>query len=339
MLRISFLITGLLAFGITAISGFALIPWLRKVKFGQTIKEIGPTWHRSKQGTPTMGGLMFYLGSIVAICAGLGLIIKELQSIAGAIYTNQVVSLVISMLTALGFGFIGFVDDYIKVVKKRNLGLKASYKVFGQIFVTAAFLYGQYYIGHISTRISVPFTSISFDLGMWYYPIVFLAIIFMVNAVNLTDGIDGLCSSVSFIVALGFMVISAAYGYYANALFAVAIAGACAGFLVWNFYPAKVFMGDTGSMFLGGAVVAMAWAVKRPEVLVFIGIIYTIEALSVMIQMTYFKLTHGKRIFKMSPIHHHYEMSGWSEVKIVWTFSAISAIFGIVAYVYMRFCC
>ena len=159
MIRISFLLTGLLAFGITAISGFVLIPWLRKVKFGQTIKEIGPTWHRSKQGTPTMGGLMFYLGSVVAICAGLAIILKELQTIAGVVYTNQIVSLVISMLTALGFGFIGFVDDYIKVVKKRNLGLKAMYKIAGQIVVTTAFLYGQYYIGHINTCLRIPFTT------------------------------------------------------------------------------------------------------------------------------------------------------------------------------------
>ena len=332
MLRMSFLIAGLLAFAITAISGFALIPWLRKLKFGQTIKEIGPTWHRSKQGTPTMGGLMFYLGSVAAICAGLSLMMKELKTIAGVVYTNQVFSLVISMMAALGFGIIGFVDDYIKVVKKRNLGLKAIYKIIGQTFVTSAFLYGQYYIGHINTTLTIPFTEISFELGMWYYPVVFLAIIFMVNAVNLTDGIDGLCSSVSFVVALGFMVISAAYGYYANALFAVAIAGACAGFLVWNFYPAKVFMGDTGSMFLGGAVVAMAWAVNRPEILIFTGLIYACEALSVVIQVTYFKATHGKRIFKMSPIHHHYEMSGWSEVKIVTVFSIVQLVASVLAY-------
>ncbi|MBQ7902857.1 MAG: phospho-N-acetylmuramoyl-pentapeptide-transferase [Oscillospiraceae bacterium] len=332
MIRISFLITGLLAFAITAVSGFALIPWLKKVKFGQTIKEIGPTWHQTKQGTPTMGGLMFYCGSLIGVCAGFSLLLSELKTIAGVVYTNQVVSLCISMLTALGFGLIGFVDDYIKVVKKRNLGLKARYKIVGQIAVTAAFLYGQYVIGHINTTVTVPFTSFSVELGMLYYPIVFLGIIFMVNAVNLTDGIDGLCSSVSFVVALGFMVISAAYGFYTNALFAVAIAGACAGFLVWNFYPAKVFMGDTGSMFLGGAVVAMAWAINRPEIILLSCIIYTCEALSVVIQVLYFKATHGKRIFKMSPIHHHYEMSGWSEVKIVTVFTAVRAIFAVLSY-------
>ena len=332
MIRISFLITGLIAFALTALSGFVLIPWLRKLKFGQTILDIGPTWHRSKQGTPTMGGLMFYVGSIAAACAGLALMMKELQTITGVVYTNQIISLSISMLTALGFGAIGFVDDYIKVVKKRNLGLKARYKIFGQVFVVAAFLYGQYYIGHINTLVTVPFTNFSIQLGMLYYPIVFLGILFMVNAVNLTDGIDGLCSSVTFVVALGFMVISAAYGYYTNAIFAVAVAGGCAGFLVWNFYPAKVFMGDTGSMFLGGAVVAMAWAINRPEIVLLICIIYTCEALSVVIQMSYFKITHGKRIFKMSPIHHHYEMSGWSEVKIVTVFTTVAAIFAVLSF-------
>ena len=327
MIRISFLIAGVLAFLITAISGFLLIPWLKKLKFGQTIKEIGPTWHQTKQGTPTMGGLMFYLGSMLGICAGLSVMMKELQTISGVVYTNQIISLSISMLTALGFGVIGFVDDYIKVVKKRNLGLKAAYKIFGQIFVTAAFLYGQYYIGHVSTYIQIPFVNKGFELGYFYYVVAFLGIIFMVNAVNLTDGIDGLCSSVSFVVALGFMFISAAYGYYTNALFSVALAGACAGFLAWNFYPAKVFMGDTGSMFLGGAVVAMAWAVNRPEIILFMGFIYACEAFSVVIQVLYFKATHGKRIFKMSPIHHHYEMSGWSEVKIVTVFSLVQLIF------------
>ena len=332
MFRISFLVTGILAFVISAAGGIVLIPWLRKVKFGQTIKEIGPTWHQSKQGTPTMGGLMFYFGSFVAVCAGLSMLSGEIKDIAQLSYGSQVISLCISMLTALAFGFIGFVDDYIKVVKKRNLGLKARYKIAGQVVATTLFLLGQNYIGHISTIISLPFIG-TFDLGYVYYPIAFLGIIFMVNAVNLTDGIDGLCSSVTFIVALGFMMISAAYGYYSNAVFAIAIAGACAGFLVWNFYPAKVFMGDTGSMFLGGAVVAMAWAVNRPEVILPMGIVYTCEALSVVIQVTYFKLTHGKRIFKMSPIHHHFEMSGWSEIKIVTVFSTVRAVFALLAYI------
>ena len=337
MVRISFLVATFAAFLITAMSGYVVIPWLRKLKYGQTINEIGPTWHQSKQGTPTMGGLMFFVGTLVGVIAGYSLLLNSEPTLMQETYQNQSMSLLISVITALAFGFIGFVDDYIKVVKKRNLGLTEKQKLVLQFAVTVAFLLAQYMIGHINTAITIPWVGVV-DLGYFYYPIVFAGITFMVNAVNLTDGIDGLCSSVTFIVALGFFMISASYGYYANSIFACALAGALAGFLVWNFYPAKVFMGDTGSMFLGGSVVAMAWAVNRPEVLVLIGIIYTIEALSVVIQVTYFKLTHGKRIFKMSPIHHHYEMSGWSEVKIVCVFSMVAIIFSGLAYLYMYMC-
>ena len=337
MVRVSFLVATFAAFLITAMSGYVFIPWLRKLKYGQTINEIGPTWHQSKQGTPTMGGLMFFVGTLVGVIAGYSLLLNSEPTLMQETYQNQSISLLISVITALAFGFIGFVDDYIKVVKKRNLGLTEKQKLVLQFAVTVAFLLAQYMIGHINTAITIPWVGVV-DLGYFYYPIVFAGITFMVNAVNLTDGIDGLCSSVTFIVALGFFMISASYGYYANSIFACALAGALAGFLVWNFYPAKVFMGDTGSMFLGGSVVAMAWAVNRPEVLVLIGIIYTIEALSVVIQVSYFKLTHGKRIFKMSPIHHHYEMSGWSEVKIVCVFSMVAIIFSGLAYLYMYMC-
>ena len=337
MVRVSFLVAIFTAFLVSAISGFVVIPWLRKLKYGQTINEIGPTWHQTKQGTPTMGGVMFVIGTLAGVIGGYCLLFNSDEVFMELMYQNQTTSLLISVITAMAFGLIGFVDDYIKVVKKRNLGLTEKQKLVLQFGVTIAFLVAQHLIGHLATTVVIPFVG-TVDLGIVYYPIVFAGILFMVNAVNLTDGIDGLCSSVTFIVSLGFLVISAAYGYYANSMFACALAGGLAGFLVWNFYPAKVFMGDTGSMFLGGAVVAMAWAVRRPEVLVIIGIIYTVEALSVVIQVIYFKLTHGKRIFKMSPIHHHYEMSGWSEVKIVWSFSAIAAIFGILAYAYMYAC-
>lgn len=324
MIRISFFAAAAVAFLVTAISGFVFIPWRRRLHFGQTIYEEGPNWHASKQGTPTMGGFMFYIGCFAGVCGGLYLLLSELKTLSGAVYTNQVISLCVSMLSALAFGLIGFVDDYIKVVKKRNLGLKPMYKIIGQTFVIVVFFIAQNYIGHITTLIKLPFIP-RFDLGIAYYPLAFLGIIFMVNAVNLTDGIDGLCSSVTFAVALGFMAISATYGYYTNALFCISLAGACVGFLVWNYHPAKVFMGDTGSMFLGGAVVAMAWAVNRPEILVISGLLYTCEALSVVIQVTYFKLTHGKRIFKMSPIHHHFELSGWKEEKIVLVFTLVAA--------------
>lgn len=334
MVRISFLVATFAAFLITAISGYVVIPWLRKLKYGQTINEIGPTWHQTKQGTPTMGGIMFVIGILVGVICGYSLLLTSEKTFMEEMYRNQNMSLLISMLTAMAFGFIGFVDDYIKVVKKRNLGLTEKQKLVLQFVVTAAFLAAQYLIGHINTNVNIPVIG-HMELGILYYPIVFAGIIFMVNAVNLTDGIDGLCSSVTFIVALTFFIISVSYGYYANSIFACALAGSLGGFLVWNFYPAKVFMGDTGSMFLGGSVVAMAWAINRPEILVLVGIIYTCEALSVVIQMTYFKLTHGKRIFKMSPIHHHYEMSGWSEIKIVCVFSAVAAVFGALSYVYM----
>ena len=334
MVRVSFLVATFAAFLITAMSGYVVIPWLRKLKYGQTINDVGPTWHQTKQGTPTMGGLMFFVGVLVGVIAGYSLLLNSEPTFMEETYQNQSLSLFISVVTALAFGIIGFVDDYIKVVKKRNLGLTEKQKLVMQFAVTVAFLMAQYAIGHINTAITIPWYG-QLDLGYFYYPIVFAGITFMVNAVNLTDGIDGLCSSVTFIVALGFFMISASYGYYANSIFACSLAGALAGFLIWNFYPAKVFMGDTGSMFLGGSVVAMAWAVNRPEVLVLMGIIYTCEALSVVIQVTYFKLTHGKRIFKMSPIHHHYEMSGWSEVKIVGVFSFISVIFAVLAYLYM----
>ncbi|MEG1048976.1 MAG: phospho-N-acetylmuramoyl-pentapeptide-transferase, partial [Oscillospiraceae bacterium] len=277
MIRVSFLIAAFTAFAITAVSGYAIIPGLKKLKYGQTINEIGPSWHKTKQGTPTMGGIMFIIGTLVGVICGYSLIIKDAQELMGPLYKSQNLSLLISVLTALGFGLIGFVDDYIKVVKKRNLGLNEKQKIAGQIVVTTLFLIGQTMIGHVSTLINIPILG-QFQIDNLYYPLVFMGLIFMVNAVNLTDGIDGLCSSVTFIVALGFMVISAAYGYYTNAMFAVSLAGALGGFLVWNFFPARVFMGDTGSMFLGGAVVAMAWAINRPEILVLIGIVYTCEA-------------------------------------------------------------
>ena len=337
MVKTSFLVAIFTGFIVSAISGFVVIPWLRKLKYGQTINEIGPTWHQTKQGTPTMGGIMFIIGTLAGVVGGYTLLLNSEQVFMDIMYQNQSISLLISMLTAMAFGLIGFIDDYIKVVKKRNLGLTERQKLVMQFGVTAAFLIAQHLIGHLSTIVTVPALG-QIDLGIIYYPIVFAGIVFMVNAVNLTDGIDGLCSSVTFVVALGFLIISVTFGYYSNSIFACALAGSLTGFLVWNFYPAKVFMGDTGSMFLGGAVVAMAWTVKRPEVLVFIGIIYTIEALSVVIQMTYFKLTHGKRLFKMSPIHHHFEMCKWSEVKIVWTFSAIAALFGVFSFLYMYFC-
>ncbi len=334
MIRTSFLIAALVAFLATVLSGFILIPALRRLKFGQTILEEGPSWHKQKQGTPTMGGVMFVLGIFIAVTTGLYILRDAVPQEAMQDLGDQSLSLALTLFSAFAFGAVGFVDDYIKVVKKRNLGLKARYKIVAQVIIATAFLYLQTMIGHVSTWIDIPFMGI-IDIGHFYYPLTFLGIIFLVNAVNLTDGIDGLCSSITFIVALGFMLISLTFNLYANALFSAALAGGCVGFLFWNFYPAKVFMGDTGSMFLGGAVVGMAWAINRPEILVLMGALYIIEAMSVVIQVSYFKITKGKRIFKMSPIHHHFEMSGWSEVKIVTVFSLVTLGFVYLGCLYM----
>lgn len=326
MARFALIASAFSALLITALSGYIIIPWLHKLHFGQTIKDIGPTWHQKKNGTPTMGGLMFYLGIVLAVAIGYTLLAVGAPQMFAQSWSNQMVNMLIAVMTALLFGFIGFIDDFIKVVKKRNLGLLARYKIIGQVLVTTGMLLSIYINGALTTIVNIPFFG-AVDFGYFYYPISYLLIIGMVNAVNLTDGIDGLASSVTFIVMLGFMFVSSLLGYTAIALFAAAVAGGCAGFLVWNFYPAKVFMGDTGSMFLGGAVVACAYCINRPELLLFMGIIYLCEAFSVMLQVTYFKLTHGKRIFKMSPIHHHFEMSGWSEIKINGVFCFVAFMF------------
>lgn len=311
---------------LTAASGLLIIPALRRLHFGQTIKEIGPTWHQGKNGTPTMGGLTFYLGALFGVALGYGLVAVNVPELTDGLFAPQTAQLIITVLTAYAFGLVGLADDYIKVVKKRNLGLEARYKIIGQIFITGAFLVSMQINGTLTTIINLPVFG-GVDFGLLYYPISFLLIIGMVNAVNLTDGIDGLAASVTFVSMLGFMFIAGWLGNMEMALFAAAITGGCAGFLCWNFYPAKCFMGDTGSMFLGGAVVAVAYGMGRPELLLFFGVIYLAEAFSVMIQVTYFKLTHGKRIFKMSPIHHHFEMCGWSEVRIDFVFSLVTLTF------------
>lgn len=318
------LMTALLAFGITSLMGFWLIPLLRKVKYGQTILDIGPVWHKNKQGTPTMGGFLFIAGVLVAVTIGY-LVYMSVGGGESEIFPIFGTRLFAGVVMAMAFAFLGFVDDYIKVVKKRNLGLTAGQKMVMQILIAAIYLVILYLAGDTSTVLRIPFIG-SLDLGLFYYPVaLFILIVGTVNAVNLTDGIDGLAGSVTFVAALGFMIIAALLSIYEMQLLAVAVAGAMLGFLVWNFHPAKVFMGDTGSMFLGGLVVAMGFGLGLPFLIAMIGIIYLIETLSVMLQVTSFKLT-GKRIFKMSPIHHHFEMSGWGEVKIVSVFSLITAV-------------
>ena len=334
MARMILMIAALLSLSITALSGFFVLPWLKKLHYGQTIKEVGPTWHNKKQGTPMMGGLMFILGSIAAIIIAFSTLAIAEPDALGGMQTQQNVVLFLSVLATLGFSSVGFVDDYLKVVHKQNLGLTARYKILMQVVVTTAYLVAMQLNGTLSTTLSLPVFG-RVDLGILFYPLAFVAIIGFVNAVNLTDGLDGLCSSVTFVAMLGYMTAATLTGYYMMGIFGAAMAGGCAGFLFWNFYPAKVFMGDTGSMFLGGAVVTISFGMGHPELLFLMGIIYLIEAGSVMLQVSYFKITHGKRIFKMSPIHHHFEMCGWSEVKIDGVFSFITLIGVVLGFVHL----
>ena len=321
------------AFCITAVSGIFLIPALHRLHFGQTIRESGPVWHNKKQGTPTMGGFCFILGVLLAV--GLAYVgLSRLEP--GLLEPQQLQASLLVLFLAFGSGFIGFLDDFTKVVRHRNLGLLAWQKLVLQFLVTGCFMAGLSSLGLMTRIIMLPVVG-AVDLGIFYYPIAFFGIIFLVNAVNLTDGLDGLCSCVTFVSMLGYLLAASMLGFYHVAVLSTEMAAACAGFLVWNFYPAKVFMGDTGSMFLGGMVTALAFVMGRPELVIFFGIVYIWDAMTVVIQRVYFKLTHGKRIFRMTPIHHAFEMRGWKEPRINAFFSFL-ALVGVVLglfYVYM----
>ncbi len=310
-----------IAFGVAALSGMWLIPMLHKLSFGQKILEIGPNWHKNKEGTPIMGGIMFIIGILAASCAAFWFLKDEPSS--------EKIRLGSGILMALGYGFLGFIDDYTKVVKKQNEGLTAKQKFIGQVLLAAMFLVGIYLSGTLSTVIIVPFIG-QLDIGILYYPLAVFIIVGASNAVNLTDGIDGLCSSVTFICACGFMIMATILGHMGMTYLAAAVAGGCAGFFLWNCHPAKIFMGDTGSLFLGGMVCALAFGINYPVILIFAGIVYVIETLSDIIQIGCYKLTH-KRIFKMAPVHHHFEMCGWSEWKIVVVFCLVGLVGAVIS--------
>jgi phospho-N-acetylmuramoyl-pentapeptide-transferase len=321
MTGIGAVIAAVIAFIVTSILGIWMIPFLKRLKYGQSIKEIGPVWHRKKQGTPVMGGILFIAGIAVAV-----LVLLSSSNSFGLSGMGTERPLIIGgMIMALMFGLIGFADDYIKVVKKRNLGLSAKQKFLLQIIAAVLYLITEYSIGNQGTTMTIPFTNLQPDFGIFYWPVALFIIVGTVNAVNLTDGIDGLAASVTTVVAVAFMFSSKVVGYTAFAAVSAALAGGCLGFLVWNFHPAKVFMGDTGSLFLGGMICSIAFGIKEPLLLVPFGVIYIVEALSDIIQVISFKST-GKRVFKMAPIHHHFEMSGWSEMKIVTVFTTVAAV-------------
>lgn len=325
MNSILFLTAAVIAFAITAILGKWMIPFLHKLKFGQTIREVGPSWHKNKQGTPTMGGLMF----IIAIVAAVFACIPVFHSTGVSETFLMQVKLFAGLGMAVAFGAIGFMDGYISIVKKRNLGLTEKQKLVLQFAVAAAYLVSVGMAGGGTTTL-IPFVG-RIDLGYFYYILAAVVIVGLVNAVNFTDGIDGLNSTVSFFAFLGLALCAGVLSMTGLSAMGIASAAACIGFLIWNFHPAKVFMGDTGSLFLGGMVGALAFGIDLPILLLPVGLVYWCEILSVVLQVAYFKATHGKRLFKMSPIHHHFEMCGWSEVKICVVFGLVSLVGGALA--------
>ncbi len=317
------------AFVAALVLGKIFIPMLRALKAGQSIREIGPSWHNSKAGTPTMGGIMFIVAAAVVM------IVAGWPQMKQGHYEHLFV-----LGFSLVFGIIGFIDDYVKVKLKRNLGLTALQKFALQLAAAACYLALLRWSGHLTCDLYIPFLNRTVYIN-WIVYLIFamFVIVGCVNAVNLTDGIDGLATGVTMPVMAFFAVMAAIWSVFqesnvspAMILFPASLFGGLAGFLVYNFHPAKVFMGDTGSLFLGAAVCGMAFAMDMPLVLILVGLIYIIETVSVILQVGYFKLTHGKRIFKMTPIHHHFEMCGWSEVKIFTVFTVITLLCCVAAF-------
>ena len=324
---IFFIVCLVCSFLICAFATRKLIPVLKSLKMGQKILDIGPRWHKGKEGTPTMGGLAML---IAAFITGLGVIIY-------CIYNDGIapnVKLICTVVMALLYGAIGIIDDRVKLLKKQNEGLTAKQKYLLQLVIAGLYLVVLTLSDNLSTVLHIPFTSLELDLGYFYYIFALILITGIVNAANLTDGIDGLASTVTLIIGGAFAAFASKMGESATDVSALSgiLMGVCLGFLVYNAYPAKIFMGDTGSLFLGGVVSGLAFMIDEPLIVVLCGLVYIIEACSVIIQVGYFKLTGGKRFFKMAPIHHHFEMCGFSEIKICVTFGAVTALCSVIAY-------
>lgn len=309
-----------LTFVMGAVLGPIVIPWLRRIKFGQSILEIGPSWHKAKQGTPTAGGIIFII-PILAITMILG---------ARSLFSKDL-RLLYAVIFIIMCGAIGFIDDFIKITQKHNKGLSVRQKTILLAAAITLYVAAMYFSGYVTTDLYIPFFNVRLHLSYFYFIIMIPFIFFFVNSVNLTDGLDGLAASVTLPYAISFVLVALVFnaagsGNEGLAILSSSAVGGLLAFLIYNFHPAKVFMGDTGSLFLGGLVAALAMSYDMPYFILLGGIVYLIEGLSVVLQVTYFKLTHGKRIFKMTPIHHHFEMCGWKEVKIVIFFTAVSAV-------------
>ena len=323
---IEFISVVLAIFVLTVILEKLIIPILQSHKVGQRILEIGPRWHKDKAGTPTMGGICFIMAILVVMA-----IMSVVIAVNGG--AEELIPLALALGLATLNGMIGFVDDYTKLVKKQNEGLTAKQKIILQSIAAIIYLVAMGLTNNINTALHIPFTSISLELGLFYYVFAYVLIIGFVNSVNLTDGIDGLASSVTLVVGIFFSTVAFTFGDRILSLIGAALIGATVGFLVYNFYPARVFMGDTGSLFLGGLVVGATFVLDEPMIIFLVGVIYLIEAASDIIQVGVFKLSGRKiRVFKMAPIHHHFEQCGWSEIKIVFVFSLVTFAFCVLAY-------
>ncbi|WP_022768961.1 phospho-N-acetylmuramoyl-pentapeptide-transferase [Butyrivibrio sp. NC2007] len=305
-----------ISFFIAVLIGPKIIELLRRLKARQTERVEGLESHQKKTGTPTMGGIIFLIPVVII----------------GIFYGRTHKEVIPVLILTIGFGIIGFLDDYIKVVRKHNLGLRAWQKILGQFVVTVLFsLYVQNFTD-ISLAMKVPFTSIVLDFGFWNIPILFFIALGTANGTNFTDGVDGLCASVTAVVAAFFAVAGMHYGATGAEVMSSAMVGALLGYLVYNVYPGKVMMGDTGSLAIGGFVTGVAYVMQMPIFIAIAGFIYALEVISVIMQVSYFKITHGKRIFRMAPIHHHFEKGGWSETKVVNVFTTITILLCLLSY-------
>lgn len=310
----------ILSMVIALLLGRILIPFLKSIRMGQKILDIGPRWHKSKEGTPYMGGLLFISGTLAAFLIFRFIINKETDNYAD-LYT---------FIMAFCYGLIGFIDDYTKRMKKINEGLTAVQKLALQFPVAIVYIILMKISGVITTELFIPFTGIIIDIGIFYYIFAVLGIVFIVNSVNLNDGIDGLCGTVTGIIMIMFIILFYMENNMSGVILSSACLGGIIGYLYYNYYPAKIFMGDTGSLFLGGMVAGITIWLNMPLLIILFGFVYIMESVSDMIQITSFKLT-GKRVFKMAPIHHHFEMCGWSEAKIVSVAAAITAVMAVIS--------
>ena len=310
---------------VTAISEYFLIKLFRARRVGQKILDIGPNWHKAKEGTPFMGGLGFILSTLLIMA-----VFFLVKAIDGT--SSEYIPLCLTLVFAVANGAIGFVDDYCKLLKKENEGLTSKQKLFLQIVVAAAYLTVMSYTGNLSTDLHVPFTDLYLRLGWFFYPIAILVLTGVVNGANLTDGVDGLASSITFVIGGFFAVVAFATGDEQLLILSAVLLGVCLGFLFFNFHPAKIFMGDTGSLFLGALVIGSAFGMGKELIGLLISAVFIIEMLSSFLQILCFKLFHGKRLFRMAPLHHHFEKCGWNEYQVVAVFSFAELVFCVLAW-------